>query len=173
MRWNTRIAILAGVGCVIASVLYFRVFQPGLSYSAIAINFQEAPAAPFELVMANQSRLEQRKSEEQARSAELSKSTGQIGAASEAKAKQEQAEPILMKKPPKAPAPAKGIVVETPSKPQRRIYTAKSGDSLWSIAREQLGDASRHVELAKLNEAVLDGDADNLKPGQKIILPAK
>ncbi len=57
--------------------------------------------------------------------------------------------------------------------PAGRIYTVKEGDSLWRIARDQLGDASRHPELAKLNEAVLDGDPDNLKPGQKIILPPK
>ncbi len=159
MRWNTRIAILAGVGCVIAAVLYFRVFQPGRSYSAIAIDFQEPPADPFELVMANRS------------NSGRAKSAGP-------KVKQEQAKPILPKKVPEGPAPVKRVVMEVrakgeAAKPQRRIYTVKPGDSLWRIARDQLGDASRHLELAKLNEAVLDGDPDNLKPGQKIILPPK
>jgi len=141
MRWNTRIAILAGVGCVIAAVFYFRIFQPGRSYSAIAIDFQEPPADPFELVLTNRS------------DSGRAKSAGP--------------------KVPQRPAPLKRLVLEVPAKPKPRIYTVKSGDSLWGIAREQLGDASRHLELAELNEAALDGDLDNLKAGQKIILPPK
>ena len=154
---------------MIAAVFYFRIFQPGRSYSPIAIDFQEPPADPFELVLANQSSSPQNKPARPARSGpEPSKSTGRIAEP-----------PVVTKNTPQAPAATKRVVMEVrakskeTAKPQRRIYTVKRGDSLWRIARDQLGDASRHLELAKLNEAVLDGDQDNLKPGQKIILPPK
>ncbi len=140
---------------MIAAVFYFRIFQPGQSYSPIPIDFQEPPADPFE-----------------------ADPSGRIAAPSAPKVKLEQAKPILPKKVLQRPAPVKRVVMEVqakrePAKPQPRIYTVKPGDSLWRIARDQLGDASRHLELAKLNEAVLDGDADSLKPGQIIILPPK
>ncbi len=153
---------------MIAAVFYFRIFQPGRSYSPIAIDFQESPADPFELVLANQSSSPQNKPDGPARSGpEPSKSTGRIAEP-----------PVVTKNIPQAPAATKRVVMEVqakrePAKPKPRIYTVKSGDSLWRIARDQLGDASRHLELAKLNEAVLGGDPDNLKPGQKIILPPK
>ena len=179
MRWNTRIATLAGVGCVIAAVLYFRIFQPGQSYSAIRIDFEEPAADPFELVLANRSNSGQDKLDEPAETGpKISEPSGRIAAPSPPEVKQEQAKPILAKKVPEGPAPVKRVVVEVrakgeAAKPQGRVYTVKAGDSLWRIARDQLGDASRHLELAKLNEAALGGDPDNLKPGQTIILPPK
>lgn len=45
-------------------------------------------------------------------------------------------------------------------------YIVKSGDNYWSIARDQLGDASRYRELAELN------GGDDLMPGDRIVLPA-
>ncbi len=165
---------------MIAAVLYFRIFQPGQSYSAIRIDFEERAMDPFELVLANRSHSGQDKLDELAETGpRISEPSGRISAPSAPKVKQEEAKPILPKKVPQRPAPVKRVVMEVrakseeTAKPQRRIYTVKRGDSLWRIARDQLGDASRHLELAKLNEAVLDGDPDNLKPGQKIILPPK
>ena len=159
---------------MIAAVFYFRIFQPGQSYSAIAIDFQEPPADPFELVLANRSDSGRAKSA----GLKVADQSRRIAAHSAPKPKQDQAKPILPKKVPEGPVASKRVVMEVrakaeSAKPQRRIYTVKPGDSLWRIARDQLGDASRHQELAKLNEAVLDGDPDNLKPGQKIILPPK
>ena len=174
MRWNTRIAILAAMGCVIASILYFRVFQPGPSHSTIPIDSQEPPPPPFEMVLANQSDSAQEKPQEQPKPTEPSKPTPPpIAPAPAPKPQQEQAKPIPPTKPVEPPITIEPIVVEPPPKPQPRIYTVKSGDSLWTIARDQLGDASRHLELAKLNEAALGGDPDSLKVGQKIILPPK
>ncbi len=182
MRWNTRIAILAGFACVIAAVFYFRVFQPGPPNAVIHIDPEEQPADPFEFVLANRSKPEQKKlanlGETEARISEPSKP---IAASSAPKPKQKKADPIPVKKvdvPPKDPAPIKPVAVKVlakreVAKPKQRIYTVKSGDSLWRIARDQLGDASRHPELAKLNDIALDGDSNNLKLGQKIILPLK
>lgn len=169
MRWNTRIAILAGLACVNAAVFYFRVFQPGPPHSAIIIDSAEPPTDPFELVVANQLRST---SETGPRFSEPSE---RIATPLAPRVKQQQeAKPTLPKKVPQITAPTKSVVITVPiAKPKPRVYTVKSGDSLWRIARDQLGDASRHLELAELNKATLGGNSDSLKLGQKIILPPK
>lgn len=48
-------------------------------------------------------------------------------------------------------------------------YTVKKGDSYYTIARDQLGDASRFQEIQDLN----DIDPYELKVGQKLKLPAR
>jgi nucleoid-associated protein YgaU len=51
-------------------------------------------------------------------------------------------------------------------------YIVKTGDSLWRIADEQLGDGSRYKEIAKLNTDVLD-DEDRLSVGMRLRMPAQ
>ena len=158
---------------MIAAVFYFRIFQSGQSYSAITIDFQEPPADPFELVLANQSSSDQNKSQGSARPGPEPAKYTQLIASPTPKITLDQAKPLAPKSTAQVPAPAKRIVMEVRAKPKPRIYTVKEGDSLWRIARDQLGDASRHLELAELNKAALGGDPNNLKLGQKIILPHK
>ncbi|MDX3555174.1 peptidoglycan recognition protein family protein [Streptomyces europaeiscabiei] len=50
-----------------------------------------------------------------------------------------------------------------------REYTVRSGDTLWSIAKQQLGNGSRYTEITELNGL----KSDVLTPGQKLKLPAK
>lgn len=50
-------------------------------------------------------------------------------------------------------------------------YTVRRGDSLWKIAKEQLGDGQRYVEIVTLNEAVLHGRPDFIDPGLVLRLP--
>ena len=169
---------------MIAAVFYFRVFQPGPPNTVIQIDSEEQPADPFKFVLANRSNPERNKlaklGETEPKTSGPSKPIA-VAAMSAPKPKQEKADPIPAKKvdvPVKDPAPVKPVVVKVSlksevAKPKQRIYTVKSGDSLWRIARDQLGDGSRHLELAKLNEATLGGNPDSLKLGQKIILPAK
>jgi nucleoid-associated protein YgaU len=45
------------------------------------------------------------------------------------------------------------------------------GDSLFDIARSELGKASRWVEIYDLNADVLGKDVDTLTPGTRIVLP--
>ena len=60
---------------------------------------------------------------------------------------------------------ANGKTVYTP----KRIYTVVHGDTLWDIARRQLGDGGRYPEIVKLN--VLKTNV--LTTGQKLKLPEK
>ena len=48
-------------------------------------------------------------------------------------------------------------------------YVVKSGDTLMKIAKEQLGDANRYMEIAKLNNI---SDPDLIYPGEKFELPS-
>ena len=57
------------------------------------------------------------------------------------------------------------------AKENGRVYTVKAGDSFYSIAKSQLGNASRWKELLALNHAVVNGDPTSLRPGQRLVLP--
>jgi nucleoid-associated protein YgaU len=64
----------------------------------------------------------------------------------------------------------------TTSEPQagEYWYTVKEGDSLWRIAKEQLGKASAVAALKELNKDILGGpDHDQVLVGSKIRLPSK
>ena len=49
-------------------------------------------------------------------------------------------------------------------------YVVREGDSLWSIAGEQLGNGSRYKEISKLNADVLE-DENDLTLGMRLSLP--
>lgn len=51
-------------------------------------------------------------------------------------------------------------------------YTCKSGDSLWKIAQEQLGEGASYTAIKELNKDVLKG-RDTVVPGMRLRLPAK
>ena len=50
-------------------------------------------------------------------------------------------------------------------------HTVVAGESLWSIARDHLGDATRYAQIAALNAHVLNGDPDLIHPGTILTLP--
>lgn len=52
-----------------------------------------------------------------------------------------------------------------------KTYTVAEGDTLFAIARYELGKASRWVELYDLNRDVLGKDFNYLTPGMKLTLP--
>ncbi|MBN1807216.1 MAG: LysM peptidoglycan-binding domain-containing protein [Sedimentisphaerales bacterium] len=67
---------------------------------------------------------------------------------------------------------------KTPPSPQpepskannTKYYVVQEGDSLWKIADKQLGNKERFREIIRLNS--LD-DEDYLKPGQRLMIPAR
>ena len=61
-----------------------------------------------------------------------------------------------------APAPA--------AEPGSASYTVQSGDTLWKIAEETLGDGSRYGEIFEANRDLLDSP-DRILPGQELKLP--
>ncbi len=58
----------------------------------------------------------------------------------------------------------------TESAAPERGYTVRPGQSLWSIAVEELGDGERMQEILQLNPD-LSGDPDRIFPGQLLLLP--
>ncbi|MFI5667869.1 LysM peptidoglycan-binding domain-containing protein [Streptomyces sp. NPDC051704] len=54
---------------------------------------------------------------------------------------------------------------------KKRTYTVRSGDSLSSIARLELGNEARWRELYAMNRGVVGSNPELLHPGQVITLP--
>jgi nucleoid-associated protein YgaU len=62
----------------------------------------------------------------------------------------------------------------TDSAPAGTVYTVQSGDSLWSIANDELGDPGAIAQIKDMNQDILKGkDHDMLYPGMQLRLPGK
>ena len=70
------------------------------------------------------------------------------------------------------PPPAKEEVApvanEVPAPPAPRTHTVASGDTLFNIAKQYLGDGNRYMELAKANNIP---NPDHIEVGQVITIP--
>src|SRR5690606_20843315 len=44
------------------------------------------------------------------------------------------------------------ITRPTDNKPSIKTYTAKAGDTLWSVAKKYLGDGGKYLDLMRLNK---------------------
>lgn len=56
-------------------------------------------------------------------------------------------------------------------KPVPKTYTVRPGDSLWAIAKLNLGSGSRWREIYELNSAAIGPDSDLIFPGQELVMP--
>ena len=54
-----------------------------------------------------------------------------------------------------------------------RTYVVQEGDTLSSIARNELGKVSRWAEIYQLNREALGRDYDYLAPGMRLVLPIR
>ena len=61
---------------------------------------------------------------------------------------------------------------QQPANQPQTGYVVKQGDTLWSIAVDQLGDAGAISAIKDLNRDVLQ-DSDRIRPNMKLRLPAK
>jgi nucleoid-associated protein YgaU len=52
-----------------------------------------------------------------------------------------------------------------------RVYTVADGDTLFEIARHELGKPARWAEIYQLNRDQLGDDFDYLRPGTELVLP--
>jgi nucleoid-associated protein YgaU len=59
----------------------------------------------------------------------------------------------------------------TDLKTSSKTYTVKSGDSLYKIAKLELGSSSKWNEIYKLNVKTIGSDPNRIKPGQKLVMP--
>lgn len=53
-----------------------------------------------------------------------------------------------------------------------RTYVVQQGDTLYDIARYELGEANRWYEIRQLNRDVLGDEADRLQPGVELRMPS-
>jgi Flp pilus assembly protein TadD len=74
--------------------------------------------------------------------------------------------------PPAAASPERRTEVKPESAAAKPVaYKVTPGQSLWSIAADELGNGSRYLEILNLNPQ-LQGDPGRLMPGQELTLPA-
>lgn len=69
-----------------------------------------------------------------------------------------------------APSSQPGALQEAVGQPGTETYLVKPGQSLWSIAVEQLGNGERFREILELNPS-LRNNPNSIRPGQELKLP--
>lgn len=189
MGWTMRIVMLLAAVCVASSALYFRVFSPGETAPGAIIDFSEPAPEPGKFLLSlGPEQPGMKLAEEPARPKQARVMTEPPPSNPEpvsppkllvlprAAVKPVASESVSPNPPTEAFAPTRPVPeVETgpiePVKPKPRIYVVKSGDSLWKIAKKELGRGARHEEIFKLNAEALNGNRHNLRIGQKLILP--
>lgn len=63
------------------------------------------------------------------------------------------------------------VVKSSQSSSKKRIYTVKSGDSLWVIAKKFYGDGSKYTKIYDANKSVIGKNHNNLTLGMKLVIP--
>lgn len=56
-------------------------------------------------------------------------------------------------------------------KPVPSLYTVKSGDTLWGIAKLLLGSGNRWRDIYTANQAKIGPNPDRILPGQELVMP--
>jgi nucleoid-associated protein YgaU len=85
-------------------------------------------------------------------------------------AEEPKASPPPVAEPPAAAPSDQRTEAEPAATAKPVAYKVISGQSLWSIAADELGNGSRYIEILNLNPQ-LQGDPGRLMPGQELALP--
>ncbi|SFA83303.1 LysM domain-containing protein [Cohnella sp. OV330] len=64
-----------------------------------------------------------------------------------------------------------GATVRTDMKPVPKTYTVRQGDTLYAIAKRELGSSARWNEIYAKNKALIGSDPNLIQPGQKLVMP--
>jgi len=64
----------------------------------------------------------------------------------------------------------KGVLAANTNQKSSRIYIVQQGDSLWTIAEEQLGDGDRYSDIFQMNTNIIQ-DEDTLVVGMRLKMP--
>ncbi|MBO9606607.1 MAG: LysM peptidoglycan-binding domain-containing protein [Paenibacillaceae bacterium] len=67
---------------------------------------------------------------------------------------------------------ATGLQQRVDTKSAAAIYTVQPGDSLWAIAKLELGDGSRYEDIYERNRDVIGDDPNLIRPGQELVMPS-
>lgn len=57
------------------------------------------------------------------------------------------------------------------TKPVPKVYVVRSGDSLWKIAKLNLGDGSKWKAIYDQNRKTIGPDPNKIMPGMKLVMP--
>lgn len=57
------------------------------------------------------------------------------------------------------------------TKPVPNVYTVKSGDSLWKIAKMQYGSGAKWQSIYSKNKSTIGSNPGEIYPGQKLVMP--
>ncbi len=69
------------------------------------------------------------------------------------------------------PAHSTLVPASTRHRVGERVYVVGEGDTLFDIAKYELGKATRWAEIYELNRDVLGDEFDYLRPGTELVLP--
>lgn len=71
------------------------------------------------------------------------------------------------------PVSSAGVAVapRPDTKPVPKVYVVKPGDTLWKIAKLQLGNGSKYSAIYNANKAVIGPDPNKIIPGMKLVMP--
>jgi nucleoid-associated protein YgaU len=69
-----------------------------------------------------------------------------------------------------APAP-ESLRPRPDTRPAPKVYTVRPGDTLYGIAKLELGNGARWREIYDLNKSVIGPDPNLILPGQRLVMP--
>ena len=80
--------------------------------------------------------------------------------------------PDLCPKPGHVAAPQMATPASARMRPGTKVYVVEEGDTLYNIAKEQLGNPTRWGQIYELNREVLgEKNYDYLRPGTELLIP--